>query len=335
MWDFHGSLTYSEFLVEWFGLHAGRELGDPDQHYTNNPTEIIGFVRECKKANKPAFMSVTPRKEHNLIYGVDRIFFDFDAHKPKQKDSMTQDTKRFISNLRPIKPFITKTFHGYHINLFFKEGCIRTNSNIQAKEFYVACQNLLLNGNQYKRLCKQTLYRVKGLARIPLSWHESGGWVTVVDEKLEPTKIRGLDYYRMYGLDNEFVERAVRLMGLTRKANAEREKNRKVYYKSPPKGVFKIRPCFEYALEQSEMDHHQRLALVGEAFWAGKTPQQIKDLFKKRRDYREDKTDYQVDWLLNKLKQEKMPPYRCETMIGLGWCIKSRCPIWNRKFKQN
>ena len=330
MQQFHGSLTYNEFLAEWFGLHGGRELGNPDQHFTNNPLDIYGFVRACKEANKPAFMSVAPRKKHNIIYGVDRIFFDFDAHKTKLKDVMVCDVRKFVSKLYPLEPIITKTFHGYHIYLFFKEGCLTVKSNEEAKQFYVACQNLLLKGVNYKTLCGQTLYRVKGLSRIPLSWHEAGDWVTVVDKNLNETKVRGLDLHRMYGLDNEFVERAVRLMEIAKKSAPKKEP-----YQSPVmSGVYNIRPCFEYALEQSEMSHQHRLALVTEAYWIGKTPQQIKDLFKKRRDYRADKTEYQVEWQINNLKREKVKPYRCETIQGLGWCIKSRCPIWNRKFKK-
>jgi len=332
MATFHGSLTYLEFLQEWFGVHAGRELGNPNQVFTDNYKNLIDFVRQCKEDNVPAFMSVAPRVCHGVVYGVDRVFFDFDAKDSKQRPNMVLDVKRFVSKLRPLQPFIVQTFHGYHVYLFFKEGCIKTKDNDEAKLFYEATQHLLLNGELYESLDTNVLGDVKRIARVPLSWHERGCWCIVVDERLEPTKVRSLDYYRMYGLDSEFVSRTVKLMKITK----ETQKNNNLQnltFNPPTKGTFSIRPCFKYALEQTEMSHQQRLALVIEAFWAGKTMQEIKDLFKNRRDYSSEKTTYQVEWELLKIKHDNLKPYRCQTLIELGYCIKNNCSIYNRKFQ--
>ena len=333
MWNFHGSLSYEEFLTEWFGLHGGRELGTPDQYYTDNPLDIIKFVEDCRELGKPAFMSVTPRRRHDKIFGIDRLFFDFDAHKKSLRTQVERDTMKFARKLikRKIKPLIVKTAHGYHVYVFFKEGCLSVDG-LHAKFFYMACQNQLLNGENYKTICARTLYNVKTLSRIPLSWHESGAWVTIVDEDLNPVKIRGLDRFRLYGVDNEFVERAVKTMKMM---IIDEEIRRKEFNEKPLiSGLTNLRPCYEFALEQSEMDHLHRLALVAEAYWVGKTEEQIVDLFRHRRDYLEGKTNYQVRWQLEKLSKDPIKPYRCETMIGLGWCLKSRCPIWVRKFKK-
>lgn len=334
---YHGDLTRNSWLLEWFGLHGGRELGDPEQKFTNNPNDIIAFVDQCRTKNRPAFMSVAPRVKHSVILGVDRVFFDFDAKDDKDRKNMELDVREFIRRLKliPVNPMIVKTYHGYHVYVFFKHGTVKVDGK-SGKAFYEAIQQLLINSDfkhpvKYNSLDTNIMGDVKRISRIPTSWHEKGAWCIVVDENLEPTKIRGLDWYRSYGLDSTWIMRAKLQVDCNEK---RAEKNNKVLsYNKPPSGQFHIRPCFIYILDGREMGHQHRLALVIEAFWAGKKSNEIIDLFRKRHDFHEETTIYQVNWELEKIQREHLKPYRCETLIRLGYCIKHRCPIWNRKFK--
>lgn len=315
-------------MGDWFGYHAGRELGNPFQYFEPDQNKLITFVEDCRKNNKPAFMSVTPRKEHNVIYGVDRLYFDFDAKEEKDRQQMEYDVKRFVNKIEIAEPLIVKTFHGYHVYLFFKDGCIQTSDNQHAKDFYVNAQHLLLNGDKYNQLCTKSLYKVMGMARIPLSWHEAGCECIIVNRKLEPIKVRGLDYYTMYGLDSEFIDRVVKLMKIAKEYKKEIQNQ----YTTPEVGgVYGMRPCFDYALQQKEMGQMHRLALVIEAYYAGKSVEEIKNLFKSRRDYDPQKTNYQVEWEVKKIREEYLKPWKCETLINNGWCIKHNCPIWVKR----
>jgi len=338
--EFHGTLTYEEFLLEWFGYHGGRELANPDQRFTYNPKNIIGFISQCKQENKPAYMSVAYRRAHDIVSGIDRIFFDFDckeddADKKLQIEGDVRNFIRFLETPKPppfqaVRPLTIKTFHGYHVWVFLKTA-IMGGTFDQLKKIYFSLQKKLQQGRYFETIDGRIIGDVKRLGRIPLSWHEKGAWCQVVDNNLNPTKVRGLDFYRLSGL---VADDAIADAKLIINANREIEiyKDRDIPKNSY--GNFQIRPCFMNSLKATEMGHQQRLAFVIEAYWASKKKEiseiapEIIDLFRKRHDFDLGTTDYQVNWQLRKINGSWMKPYRCKTMKSLGWCLGKICPYF-------
>jgi DNA primase large subunit len=85
-------------------------------------------------------------------------------------------------------------------------------------------------------------------------------------------------------------------------------------------------------MESGEMPHQQRLAFLNEAWYSGiKSEQGLMDLFKKLHDYNEETTRYQVMYFLEHENYQNFPPYTCEKMRELRWCLESPdCPRWQR-----
>ena len=125
-------ISEEQFLIEFFG-NFGRDLGNPKQFFTDNPQDILEFVKRCAEEKKPAFISVQPRKAHRKIYGIEKIFYDFDytnkslkltkAQEEKRKKEMEEEVKKFIRMLefkwKILSPLIVKTRKGYHVYLYF------------------------------------------------------------------------------------------------------------------------------------------------------------------------------------------------------------------------
>lgn len=242
-------ISEEEFLLEFFGLY-GREFGDPDQYFVDNPTLIIPFIKECEIAKNPAFISVQPRKEHYKILGIEKLFFDFDyADKTfvkkleaKEKDSEKREkiySKRvaeleievikFVNTLinrrvPRLQPMIVKTRKGYHVYIYFDKvyslDCpepflkqVYSTLTHMIKELYESHYGELkyLDSNVYK-----DVYR---MARVPLSIHEKSGEQCVFmkltgiqsgNPHLEKDKIRGLDYFRNSSLKEDDLLKAVK-----------------------------------------------------------------------------------------------------------------------------
>ena len=70
-------VSEEDFLLDFFGLY-GRELGNPDQFFEDNPRKIFDFIKNSTSNKRPAFISVQPRIAHGQILGIEKLFFDFD-----------------------------------------------------------------------------------------------------------------------------------------------------------------------------------------------------------------------------------------------------------------
>jgi hypothetical protein len=167
------------------------------------------------------------------------------------------------------------------------------------------------------------------MCRIPFSVHEkSGQECQVVDSKLEPDKIRSIEYFKLYGLKQKDIMLAMDRAREFRKTLKEK----KIGY-VPKTLTFEsaegIRPCFVKALNSGEMCHQQRLALLQEAYSLGfHSLESIVNLYRCLNDFDESITRYQVEWFFtNAVDKRKVLPYSCRTIQRYGWCIGSSCPM--------
>jgi len=346
-------ISEEQFLIEFFG-NFGRDLGNPKQFFTDNPQDILEFVKRCAEEKKPAFISVQPRKAHRKIYGIEKIFYDFDytnkslkltkAQEEKRKQEMQEEVKKFIRMLefkwKILSPLIVKTRKGYHVYLYFDKVYEIDDDEKFWREVYGELYEQFLGGYKFKYVDLTSKNDLARLCRIPLSIHQvSGEKCILVDRNLKPTKIRSINFYRTYGLKREHLISAVK------RVKVKMEKKKKMLKKIREQQreeweikhgyVGEIRPCFLKRMEEGEMCHQQRLALLIEAFYSGKrTEDELVELFRCFNDFNERITRTQVQWFLkNLVKNGKctVKPYRCSTIQEYGWCLGEECPTYRKR----
>jgi hypothetical protein len=351
-------ITKEEFMLDYFGYLGGRDLGNPKQFFVDNPNEIIKFVNENNAKKLPSYCSVQPRKEHKKILGIEKLFFEFDYGHENEKLSdkkieekkveLEQEVKDFVSFLdsQNISPLIVKTRRGYHVYIYFDHVYDVTDSSEEfLRELYVTLIETIISryfcfrkngGLKYlDEACVKDVYR---MARVPFSIHEKSGeeciLVELKNNSFNKSKIRGIAIQRQKGLKEEDFERAIK----ETKAKLKKRENIFMVKREQQKQnwiikhgfVGKIRPCFIHTLKSGEMPHQQRLALLIEAWYSGyRTEDDLTLLFTPLHDFKDSITRSQVRWFLKNGKW-KTKPYRCSTLIKLGYCIGKKCPYWRK-----
>jgi DNA primase catalytic subunit len=367
-------ITEKEFLLEWFGLH-GRELGDPEQFFSDNPNDIFRFMIECEAEKKPAFMSVQPRNSHGVLLGIEKLFFDFDYadktfvnkletnvkdEKEREevlnirKTELLKEVSQFIEMLYKrnprIIPLIIKTRKGYHVYIFLDKIYEVEN----AKEVYIALMKRMMSNfsKSLKYLDTNVVEDVMRLSRIPFSVHEKSGEKclivkmkkTVDGYSFEPDKIRSLAPLKVSGLGKIDVGLAIKVSRDTIKERIERineaQEANKDSWEIVHGFVGDIRLCFKKALESGEMRHQMRLAMLLEAWYSGKhTFEEIMNVYRPLHDFDgnkvsgESKSRYQIQRFLDLEGYKGHPPYSCDKIQELGWCVREECPIYQRRLK--
>ena len=352
-------ITKDQFILEFFGP-LGRELGDPKQFYTDSPIDIFPFIEACTRDKKPAFISVQPRFRHHSkiqfgIYGIEKLFYDFDygiksdkftdKQIEKLREKMKQELKTFLYYITKegIIPLVVKTRKGYHIYIYFdKVYQIDSNEDFW-KNVYKALHERFTksNGHKYKFIDTTSEEDISRLCRIPTSIHQiSGEECIILDANLKPTKLRSIEYFKMYGLRHVDIMRAVNWVIMNeeqlKKEIAERRIESDDNWKETHGFTGEIRPCFKTRMNVGEMSHPQRRALCIEAFYAGyNTPEKMVEFFRWLNDWDGDKSNskciYQVGYWFSETVEGnrcKAKPYKCDTIRAKSWCIKEDCPIY-------
>lgn len=123
-------ITKEQFLLEFFGSF-GRDLGNPERWFTDNPNDVFPFIEECAENKSPAFISVQPEKNKAFPLGIEKVFFDFDLCRKsealsepetrRRKVELKDEVKYFLKHLGclNIKPLIIRTRRGFHVHIFF------------------------------------------------------------------------------------------------------------------------------------------------------------------------------------------------------------------------
>jgi len=230
-------------------------------------------------------------------------------------------------------PFIVKTYKGFHVYYFLTDIFKFEPVNLEkAKELYELLQkNMMDNTYPYEFLDTHLLGNINSMARVPKTPHEKTGEICeVLDENLEITKIRHLDYYRSYGVPTSFVKRTIEIMNkrLTKKQQEEKEDLEK-FEKNVPNGNGNgveyghgIRPCFKARMEKGEANHAFRLAWLSEIYYNGyNTIDKMIELCRQTwSDFKEKISRQQVE---DYFKHERYlyHPYKCATIREKGWCL--------------
>lgn len=310
----------------------GRELGK-DQQFTDNPNDILPFIKECTLEKKPAFISVNPRVMHDKVLGIEKLFFDFDyADKTfikkmkkenkteeelqiileRRKVEMRNEVKIFLAQLSKfhITPLVLQTRKGFHVHIYFdKIYSLHEDNDELMKETYRQLQLVFLTNNKhdYKYMDTSVLGDFKRLCRIPLSVHEATGEECLLvkriedNGKIEYDKLRSIEYYKQQGIKEDSWTRAMRIafdkIQREKEERLEAEQEHKDNWEFQHGFVGEIRPCFKNGIESGEMCHQMRLALLIEAYWAGhKTQEAMMNVFRVFNDFDANTCCTQVEW---------------------------------------
>jgi len=310
------------FWVDWFGWYAGREGGDPYRKWIYIPKDFIAFIRDCERLRKPCYLSVQPFKKRDEVYGLDRLFFDFDCKDDPNKawrdaSDFVENLKRFY-NITPLLVFSGRK--GYHVYIFLWETIeFKPSQQHLLKPIYSLLQEKLLKGLDYPTLDREVIGDVKRLARVPYTTHEKSGLkchpVTLKQQKLW---VFSLDGYRRHGIQEAFFFFFVEEAKLQKKLNETHQKTprRHINFK-------RMRPCLLEALDNPQLDHKTRVAIVAEAYRAGLSIKEIEALFLKQSDFNLEQTEYQIRHVI----EGGYKPFRRSTLRDLGVCHGSRCGI--------
>jgi len=317
-----------EFLKEWFGIYAGRELGDPQRFFTDRYEDLIDFVAKCRAEKKPCYMSVQPYFKRDWVYGLEKLFFDFDSKEDTSK--AWKEAEAFAENLIEyygVLPFITFSGgKGYHVYVFLKNTVAFPNHRADlVKKVYERLQRKLLKGLNFETLDQNVIGDLKRLARVPYSVHEKTGKlchpIALNHQFYDP---KSLEIYREHGLDTSLIREVI-------KEITSREKIRKPARSKIHASNSKIRPCILEALKQpleDEEGHLMRLAIAREYLNLGYSVDEVAQLFKTQSDYGDGrKSRYYVEYL----KRHPSKPVRCKTIQELGFCLGDSCEIYRRR----
>lgn len=336
-----------------FGLNGfgsiGRELGTNkegkeklgfNRKFTDNPQDIVSFIKDCTEHKVPAWITAQPFRKYGIPFGIEKVFWDFDyEEKETDKKAVRDEVKKFVARLNPMTPLISETFKGYHIYLFLWNTIGGTSDVEWLKRLYTTLQKMLTPRDlELKYMDKSVIGDIMRMARIPLSIHEkSGKLCRILNPDMEYCKVRSPDYYRVHGVGERLVREAVKQATEEQEREKHRSHQIETIGNNIPKGKGgNIRPCFLVRLEAGEMKHILRLALLIEAYWCGKrTRRELIDLYRPLHDFDEQVTSTQVDWFLEKKVpyiEAGLKPYKCSSLMKHGFCLESEaCPIWRKR----
>jgi len=237
------------------------------------------------------------------------------------------------------EPFIVKTRKGYHVYFFLVDIMVFSKSKIKfAKALYKEMQEVLIGGVEYEFLDKKIVGDISRFARVPLTMHEKTGKICeIVDINLRTTKVRSIDFFKIYGIPDSFVKTTITKLKkrLREQHQKQKEEIEKFEKESIQNGRFyknEIRPCFKVRMEKGEMNHAQRLAWLAEIYHNGyNTEWKMLELCRKTfNDFIERKSMEQIEDYF-KHERYNYSPYKCKTIMAKGWCLYDKCPLWNAK----
>jgi len=317
------------FFSEWFGSHAGREVFYADRktrEFIETPKQLEAYVQESREKHIPAFTSVQPYKARGELFGLEKLFYDFDSKGELNK--AWKDASTFLLALEKyysVKPLIVFSGQkGYHVYVFLS-NCVLMPTFHEGflKNLYGDVQKRILKGLNFETLDKGVIGDIKRLSRVPYSIHEKTGKLCQpLNLNREPIQVSSLDEYRENGLPTKLLE-------VCGSEILKREKQQTYHRKTFFKHSGKIRPCLEAALSLSlnkGEGHKMRLAIATEYLNKGFSVPQIVDLFHSQVDFSEEKTRYFVE----DAQKKGYKPFKCATIRELGYCLGASCSLSKR-----
>jgi hypothetical protein len=326
-------LASQNFLYEWFGIHGNREVWNQTlgtRELIKTPEQLQDYFNTCTKSLLPCYMSVQAYKSRDVIYGLDKLFFDFDCKDDPQKAwKDIQKFTRTLENYYRIKPLtVFSGKKGYHLYVWLWNTVQFHNIKEQTiKSIYKGLQDKLLKGLSFETIDPAPLGDIKRLARVPYSIHEKSGKPCLpVNLDYKPQLISSLFEYRRYALGPYFLEKVCKEVKTKSKIKIPKFTNFK--------GSLKVRPCIKAAIQtnmEGGLGHSIRLAVACEYLANGNSIDKTANLFSKQPDFG---NGHKSRYFVRDAHKKGYKPFKCSTISNLGFCLRKNCEIWKRFTKK-
>jgi hypothetical protein len=302
-----------DFWYEWFGT-KGREIGSPEREYVGTVPEFLAFIGKCEIENLPCYVSVQPYSSRGQVYGLEKLFYDFDSkddppdlEKAWAEASDFAEKLRFFYRVEPLLIFSGRK--GYHVDVWLQEVVsFEPEQELVAKDVYRTLQEKLLEGLKYSTLDLQPIGDIKRLARLPYTTHEGSGLLCQpVDLDRRPIELTSIETYRAHGLSDEIISRVVKEV-VDRMGRKDRKPSGTTSYgdiREPVKALI------GYAKEGKKLSHGQRLIILFELINNGYSDESIQEVFSTQPDYNQRRTQYFID----QAKRRGYRPFRIEKIM--------------------
>lgn len=97
-----------------------------------------------------------------------------------------------------------------------------------------------------------------------------------------------------------------------------------------------FRPCFKKLIQKAHLEHLEKVALVYEMHYCGVLDQEVYDIFHENKawepspehNYKEQETDAQIKFTLEKASSLEYGRYKKETLQDLQICLGNECPLF-------
>jgi hypothetical protein len=299
--------------MDWFGLTRGREVGSPHRRFTDKYFEYLNFINHCNTQKKPCYISVQPYHKRDQVYGLEKVFFDFDSKEdPRKAFDEARDFVETLVTYYRVKPLLLFSgMKGCHVYIFLWNTIILgTLGPIAAKAIYRRLQEKLLLGLTYETLDRAVLGNIKQLGRLPYSIHSATGQQCIpIDVNGDALLLESVTKYRQHALDRQFfidVCHDVATMQRIQRPNTDTHNS----------FTRAIRPLVQHLIEEGrrgrELSHQEHLAILFELLAAKKSDDEIQRVFRQLLgpDYQEKQTRY----FIHHARARKYKPFKTKTL---------------------
>lgn len=306
-----------KFIREFFG-DIGREAGYPQRYFIKTVEEFIEFFEFTIVEHRPCHLSVNPFSDRNKIFGIEKLFFDFDA---KSLDLAYQNMigiSRRLKNLGAETLISFSGNKGYHLYLYMPK--ILMMSRLQAKIFNRLTLDRIKNKINVDYLDSACTKDIARIARIPFSIH------TTSQKQCKVLFDNAYDAL-MTAKENPFPQEIIDEVLEDVKAELALQEARRIKALRTPKWRKRtsgVRRCILDALENRDFvggdDHMNRIAFVVEAQRSRWSKENIENMFANKADYNPQKTRDKVEEIMSRNYYR----FSCRTLDDLGIC-KDQC----------
>ena len=210
LWDFK---KHRSFWLDWFGP-LGREIGCSKSWFTDNPNVFLSTVEYSISTRHPCFMSVQPFRAPGVVFGLEKVFFDFDSKtkhpNPKETFMEVRGLTKRLKERFDLEPLVVRTWRGFHVYVFLQSVVELDFGQENTYELiYRLLQDQMLEEAPHSTLNMRCLGNLKQLARVPYSTHEAGEKCLPVDFDGRPILIDDLGEYREGGINQGLFRQLV------------------------------------------------------------------------------------------------------------------------------
>lgn len=306
-----------KFIREFFG-DVGREAGLPQRYFIRTVEEFFEFFEFTVIEHLDCHLSVNPFDERNSIFGIEKLFFDFDAETLDlaYKNMMSISWRLKNMGAETLKSFSGRK--GYHLYIYLPEILKMPKSS--AKIFNRLMLNKIREKINVDYLDAACTKNVACIARTPFSVHPGSSKQCKV---LFGNAYNELMKAKENPLPKEIIDEVLEEVKVqialqeARRLKASRTPNWR-------KGGYGVRKCILDALADHNVvgggDHMNRIAFVVEAQHAKWKQELIESKFANRPDFNPQITREKVEDVLGRGYYR----FSCVTLDDLGIC-KNQC----------